>query len=503
MPAILRRHAIGALAAPVLLRRAEAQVTPEIVSMRPEIEPLVALIEATPREKCAQMAVDQMRRGVSYRQMLAALFLAGIRNVNPQPPGFALHCVFVIHSAHLIGLEAPPESRLLPLFYALDTFKASEERDARSASGDYRLRRLDGPLPGAGRAKAEFLAAMDAWDAPRAERAAISLARAQGPIEAFELLWRYGARDYRNIGHKAIFVANAARTLHAIGWLHAEPVLRSIVYGLLDFGQERQVNGYAFDDQCWAGNLKRAAAILPRLPETWASKPAGTGQVETVLNWIRRQPPEEACAAIAAHLVKGQATAQAVWDAIHLAGAELRMRCHGGAVIAGLHAVTAANALHHAYLAARDPETRLLMLLQGAGWMGQFRTFIESRRDGVRNASITQLEPGERHRLERSLEEIFAAIPSDLDGAASRIFGLAADLEARAAFLKDCLRLTIAKANEVHYYKYLAALIEDIPLVSPRWQPHLASAVAYYVKGAADPEPAAMKVAREALKALA
>ena len=110
----------GALVAPLLLSRADAQVTPDVMKFRPEIEPLVALIERTPRDKCAEMAVEQLRSGVSYRQFLAALFLAGIRNINPRPPGFALHCVFVIHSAHLISLEAPADSRLLPLFYALD-----------------------------------------------------------------------------------------------------------------------------------------------------------------------------------------------------------------------------------------------------------------------------------------------------------------------------------------------------------------------------------------------
>ena len=45
---------------------AAAQVTPEILRYQPEIEPLVSLIERTPREECAAMAVDQFRRGVSY-----------------------------------------------------------------------------------------------------------------------------------------------------------------------------------------------------------------------------------------------------------------------------------------------------------------------------------------------------------------------------------------------------------------------------------------------------
>src|SRR5690349_18280721 len=126
----------GALASPLLIGRADAEVTPDILRFSGEIEPLVSLIERTPREKCAEMAVEQLRSGVSYRQFMAALFLAGIRNINPRPPGFALHCVFVVHSAHLLSLESPPDTRLFPLFFVLDDFKASQERDARQAAGD-------------------------------------------------------------------------------------------------------------------------------------------------------------------------------------------------------------------------------------------------------------------------------------------------------------------------------------------------------------------------------
>src|SRR5260370_40689084 len=113
----------GLLASPLLLSRADAEVTTDAVQFRPEIEPLVTLIENTPRDKCAEMVVEQLRRGVSYRQLLAALFLAGIRNVNPSPPGFAPHCVFVIFSAQRIRLAAPADSRLPPLFHVLHGFK--------------------------------------------------------------------------------------------------------------------------------------------------------------------------------------------------------------------------------------------------------------------------------------------------------------------------------------------------------------------------------------------
>ena len=105
--------------------------------------------------------------------------------------------------------------------------------------------------------------------------------------------------------------------------------------------------------------------------------------------------------------------------------------------------------------------------------------------------------------LDKTLAETFAGIPKDVDASAGRVFRLAKELPARQAFLTGALRLTIGKVNEVHYYKYLAALLEDIPLVSAEWQPHLLATTVYYVKGSNDPEPAPMKRAREALRALA
>src|SRR5262245_19161563 len=323
-------QASGVLASPLIIGRDEAEVTPGLMKFRPEIEPLVAVFERTPRDKCAEMLVVQLRQGVSYRQLMAALFLAGIRNVNPRPPGFALHCVFVIHSAHIISLEAPADSRLLPLFYALDNFKAAQERDAGQASGDYTMRPIAGSLPPSHRAKSEFIAAMEAWDPERAERAIVSLARDRGAGPVFEMLWRYGARDYRNIGHKAIYVANAHRTLNAIGWQHAEPVLRSVALALLDFGKQQSMNGYAFEDQCYAGNLKRVKETLPRLDDSWMAEEADPLITRSLLGIIRESAPDEACTEAAARLAKGKTSAGTVWDAVHLAAAELRMRAAAG-----------------------------------------------------------------------------------------------------------------------------------------------------------------------------
>src|SRR5207249_3842807 len=117
------------------------------------------------------------------------------------------------------------------------------------------------------------------------------------------------------------------------------------------------------------------------------------------------------------------------------------------------------------------------------GWMSQFRTVIDAGKDAPRKLIITELEPA-------TGSNPLAAVPSDLDSAANQVLRLAGDVRARESFQADIVRITVSKADEVHYYKYLASLIEDVPLVSPYWQPHLLAATVFYLKGPADAEPA-------------
>jgi len=272
------------------------------------------------------------------------------------------------------------------------------------------------------------------------------------------------------------------------------------VLALLDFGREQKMNGYALDDQCYNANLKRLAMSLPR----WGDAGPYEQTTRAIVTTIREATPDEACADVAARLAKAQASPASVWDAVHLAAAELRIRARKGGALVSIHAVTSANALHYAWLTASDPGDRILLLLQAVGWMGQFRTFAGSRPEDLRQLSILDLAPADSSApLDRTLTEIYAGLSANPDDAAARVLRLAPDIQARRAYLAGALRLSSAKANEVHYYKYLAALIEDLPLVSPAWQPHLLAATVYYLKGSSDPDPEPMKRAKEAMRTLA
>jgi len=480
------------------LTQAEARLTPELVQLRPEMEPLVRLIERTPREKCVDLLVAQLRRGVSYRQLLAALYLAGVRNVSPQPPGFALHCVFVLHSAHQLGLDAPAADRLLPLFYALDYFKRAQDQDARRPAGDYVMPPLTGALPSPDRAAEELRLAMESWDKDRAERAVVSLIRHRGAHEVIEPLWRYGARDYRNIGHKAIYPASAWRTLQTIGWQHAEPVLRSVVASLVDFGKEERVNGYQFEDQSYLPNAGRARETIRRLKGDWTGPRGDTAVAREMLDAIRTATPDRASAEAASLLVKGRAQAGAIWDAVHLAAGELILRKPGS--IAAIHAVTSANALRYAFQASGDPENRLLLLLQAVGWMGQFQAYTPQREKEMRDLKITDLaSAGPPEGDAPTPEKALADLPAKVDAAAEKAFHLGRQPAAAEAFMSAATRLVFAKSDEPHYYKYAAAVFEDFGLVSPEWRPHLLSLAVYYLKGSSQPDTPVIQRARQAL----
>ncbi len=74
-------------------------LSPDAVRFRPEIEPVVQWIEETPNERIIETAVAHLKKGLPYRDLLAGLFLAGVRNIKPHPVGFKFHAVMVINSA--------------------------------------------------------------------------------------------------------------------------------------------------------------------------------------------------------------------------------------------------------------------------------------------------------------------------------------------------------------------------------------------------------------------
>jgi hypothetical protein len=478
---------------------------PPLVTMRfgPDLEPIVRLIEETPRDRCVAVFLDQLRRGLPYRRFLAAVFFAAVRRHGSH------HDVYKIHAVHQVSLDARPEERLLPLFWALDGYKKHQEDFHRPL-----LTALRGPLPAAEKAGADFAAAMERSDADRAERALVALARNQGARQTMEQLWTHGLRSLGTGGHAAILVANCFRALETIGWQEAEQTLRFVVQDLYLLRADKP-------DRYWLSNTARADRHLDRLPPTWAAARANPAATRELFSLLREGKAEPACDLAIKQLLRGVG-AQALWDAVHLATAELMVRHKSGWGLASrpLHANTSTNALRYAFRTCITTPTRLLALLQAVAWAAA-RTGADL--GDLRDVKIVEL-PAARvsARAEDAVAEIFSLLPSrtyrwdarvrkavlgygkraEADEACRKVFVLARERpDVVPLFVQAGHSWLCRKASDdAHEYKFLAAILEDAACVSPTWRPHLLAASVHYFHGTKTPDNPVIRHVQEVLR---
>jgi hypothetical protein len=300
-----------------------------------------------------------------------------------------------------------------------------------------------------------------------------------------EPLWRYGLRDHRDIGHKAIFAAQCWRTLQAIGWQHAEPVLRSLTYGLLD----RQGDSRREAEGPYETNLENAQKIR----NGWQAGRCDASATCDLLGTIRQGTPEQVSAEVVKHLNAGVAP-ESLWDAVILGGNEMLMKNPG---VIAIHAVTAANALHFIYGASGDDTNRRLALLQAAGWQPLYRSRSKPSADPV----IDALEPlTPEGSGDEAVGDIFATINESRNRAARKTLGYLSSGGSPDLIFAAARRMIFRKGRDSHDYKYGAAAWEEFRLAAdPKWQAPLAAAAMFNLPGSSTPDSPLMRQAREAV----
>jgi hypothetical protein len=468
----------------------DAKLDPKMVRLHPDIESLVRLLEDTPRQRLLEEVGQRIRTGkVAYREVLAALLLAGVRNVQPRPVGFKFHSVLVVNSAHLASVASPDSDRWLPIFWALDYFKEAQAKDAQE--GDWTLAPVDEKhVPPAEKAGEMLADALSKWDVDGTDVAAASLARSAKPEDAFELFCRFGARDFRDIGHKAIYVANSYRTLQHIGWQHAEPVLRSLAYALLAHEGTNPAERDGDADRPGRENAERAK----RIKGGWHDGKDSAHATRAMLKVLREGSVAQSCDT-AVELLNGGASPQSIWDAILDSAGELLMRKPG---IVALHAVTSANALHYAFRTSKRDETRRYLLLQNAAFVPMFR---DAMRGGLGETSIERLEPvaPKAGAADAALAEIFDDVSRDRAAAAGKVLSYLQSGGDAKPFMNAARRLLFQKGNNAHDYKFSSAVLEDYQNVSPAWRDRYLAASVYMLRGAGDKDNALVQRVRTAL----
>jgi len=454
---------------------ADATPQPGRVEMQPEIEPLVRLLEDTPREKLLEEVAGRIRSGTSYQDVLAALLLAGIRNVQPRPNvGFKFHAVLVVNSAHLASMASPPEHRWLPIFWALDHFKEAQADDERE--GNWTMSAVnESGVPSASQAEQSFLAAMDNWDEAASDTAAAALARSKGVNEIFEIMFRYGARDFRSIGHKAIYVSNAFRTLGCIGYQHTEPVLRSLAYACLNHEGDNPAKRDDKADRPWRLNVERAK----KLKDTWLDGSLDSAATADLLAALRQADENESCDHVVELLNRG-VSPQSIWDGLLLGAGELLVRQPG---IVALHAVTTTNALRFAWDTSSNDDTRRMLLLQNAAFLPMFRQAMGGRgKVGDQKLDELAAEPMSE-KNDDAVQEIFADISRDRMTAARKTLGYLDAHPDPQNFIDAARVLIFLKGSNAHDYKFSSAVLEDYRNVSPRYRGQFLASSVFNLRG--------------------
>ena len=473
----------------------EAKLSQDRMVLTDDIAPLVRLIEETPRDRLLEEIATRIKHGTTYQQLVTALMLAGVCGIQPRPVGFKFHAVLVMHSAYQASLNAPDRDRWLPLFWALDNFKESQARNAKE--GNWKL----GPVPTTKvptfqEARQRFQAAMTAWDEAGADAAICVLGQQASAHELFELLLPFAARDTRDIGHKIIYLANGWRTLEAIGWRHALPILRSLVYGFLDRGNDPNPAHHDLPaDRAWKDHPRRVARFGTGWFEAHRQDDLSL-RTQALLALLRQGDQATCCDAVAREVEKGIG-AEAVWQAVFTRAAELTV-AHPG--IIGLHAITTVNASHFAFRRSSIDQTRRMLLLQAVALVTMFRGRLSGDKTDS-SLTVGKLEPlTPRGTGADALEEIFADVGKDRRTAIRKALGLAqtGSLDANA-FLQRGRQLVYLKGNESHSYKLSEAVWEDCYHVAPALRPYYLAASLANLRGSTEPDTPLVQRTRAAL----
>jgi hypothetical protein len=460
--------------------RGELRLDPSSVRWGSGLEPLVKLIEDTPREKLLEEVAGRVKKGLAYNELLASLFVAAVRNVQPRPVGFKFHAVLAINAAHQASLSGPDSDRWLPLFWSLESFKSSQAEEKKKTG--WTLPAVDeSKLPPPDKARQAFISAIESWDVDGVDGPVVSLARNAGANEVFELFFRYGMRDFRDIGHKAIYVAGAWRLLGVIGWQHAEPILRSLALALQYYTGDNPSKIDADADRPWKFNR----TIVGQAPPTWTGgklDPAATADLLVVA----RTADPEAMAKKTLDLLKSGISPRSIWDALFSAGGEILMRRAG---ILSIHAMTTFNALRYVAETSGNDETRRLALLQAASFVPLFRGKLD------KEVQIDQIEP-----QAAGLEEVFNDVSKDKMSASRKVLGYLQEGGSAKLLVEEARRLIFLKGVDAHDWKFSTAVLEDYSQLSPLWRDRFLAAGVHHLKGSQAPDNGLVDRVRAALK---
>ena len=451
---------------------------------------LLQMLEDSPRQQVPRELVRRIRAGARYEDVLAALSLATVRNVQPYPDvGFKYHTVMMLRSIHASTQHQPQADRWLPVIWAADYFKESQSEE-QASGGWHQPARLTLPGGDAPAVRASLVTALDHWDHDAADAAITKYAQIASVEDIFRVLFAYGMRDLRAIGHKAISVCNAHALTVLLGSAQAEPLLRSTVAALLNSDEDANPAGHDLPPD---RPLRKNQQRLGQIPASWQHGHDDPGARAELRAALYQASPEDA-GATPVELLRRGVSPEAIWQGLFDTAAELVLHQPG---IVAVHAQTTANALYYAYAHCKEEPTRQLALLQCAAFVAMFRQMTGAR---AADLDLTALRPLEtEHSGEDAITEMFADLSAGhrLEAARKCLGFLSHGGEAERV-IATARHHVVYGAREAHDYKFAEAMFDNHDqLADPSWRARFLSAGMAYFKAPARRPGAVVEEARE------
>jgi hypothetical protein len=257
---------------------------------------------------------------------------------------------------------------------------------------------------------------------------------------------------------------------------YREPVMRSLVYGLL--------GGVAGET---TAAFERNRTRVDDLPANWERGKPDPDTSGEVFKKLRSFSPRQTEDLVAALLEQGVAP-QSIWDGLRVIASEILFRLARSdarnAQLLGVHPMTILNAFYFASETTGSDATRRLMLMQAASWTAASRDLL------IRIKDLDMDVPGfdglDAPSAAVTLEQAVNAADDDYIASASLVLRLAQDRQSADRFIDTCRGLLLAKSPEHHHHKYAAAVFEEFPRTDPRWSPYLLATCLSYLPGRAE-----------------
>lgn len=441
------------------------------------LEPLVALLQETPKEKLLPVLVEKLAAGTDLKRLTAAAAFANARTFGGEDY-FGFHTFMALAPAFEMATELPRERQPLPLMKVLyRNALYTQQAGGRKNEVLKPIAATDGATP------ETVHKAVNAGDRSAAERALAAVGRTS-PEDALDAAL-LGVEDNHDV-HTVVMPWRAYAMLDIVGRDHAVTLLRQSVRQCA-----KQCESMKGREQQLATQRKIVPALLEKykLPKDGrGTRVADDMWVAKLCATIQQGSQEQAGEAVAVALAEGFAP-EHIGEALSLAanalvlrqvetwqgrGNTIPQRTHGDSP--GVHASDATNAWRNIVRVA-NPRNRAAGLMLAAMDAARSFSFTQSNKAA---GYVKEPYPHAEH-LEKVTAKTPDALLKELDGAIrendqlramalAQRYGEAGGLS-RPIF-DVLLQYAVSEDGRLHSEKYYRTVTEEFATIRPsfRWR---------------------------------